>query len=137
MNSSSYVIAALAATLAALAPRLSAIEQKAVGREAVDERTRFVGRAEKELEDIDRRIDELQAKAKERGRAERIELEKRVDRLERSRQRAEGRLQELRATSGERWRVFRGHVSDLIEELREDVGEITEEEAGRTPTPPR
>lgn len=125
MNSS-YVIAALAVLLAALAPKLSAIERRAVG-EGVDERTRFVQTTEKELEELDTRIDELRAKAKQRGREGRRELEKTAERLDRRRERAEKRLQELRTVSGDRWRQFRGHVSDLVDDLKEDVKDISEE----------
>jgi len=128
MNTS-YVITALAVTLAALAPRLSAIERRAVGDEkAVDERARFAERAEQDLEDLDRRIDELRAKAKTRGREGRRELEKTAERLDRRRERAEKRLAELRSVSGDRWRQFRGHVADLLEDLKEDVKAIDDNE---------
>lgn len=136
MMSSSYVISSLALTLAVLAPRLSAIEQRTVGEEAPSaERARFVERTEKELDSLDRSIDELRAKAKERGREGRIELEKQAARLDRRRARAEKRLQELKISSGERWRQFRGHVSDLLEDLREDVRDVSGEEEEERPTP--
>lgn len=126
MINSSYVITGLALSLAMLAPKLSAIEQRAVGDSG--ERSRFVRSAEKELEQAGRGIAELRAAAKEKGREGRVELEKRAERLERRRQRAEKRLQELGASSGERWRQFRGHVSDLLDDLREDVRSVGEEE---------
>lgn len=142
MNST-YVITGLAVGLAALAPTLSAIERRAVGeppaaqQRAGDERSRFLESTERELEELDTRIDELRAKAKEKGREGRRELERQAERLDRRRERAEKRLQELRTASGDRWRQFRAHVSDLVEELREDVRELSRDEETSETSRPR
>lgn len=86
--------------------------------EQASNREAYAKTAQKQLDDLQKRIEELKKEAAGKGEEARKAAQAKADELEKKRAQAEADLRQLETTSAERWRRFKAALDRAMIELR-------------------
>jgi hypothetical protein len=92
---------------------------EAAGTLAAQKKAEYQKRMEEELEDLDRRIERLKARAADAGEEARARLEKELAELEPKREAARKKLEQFQAASAEAWEDMKEGVGNAFDELKQ------------------
>ena len=108
-------------------PKVSSEDVKKEAKEAVgaaveyvnQERDEFVNKAQKDMDAINVRIEELKKKAQDATGEAKVKLEQQIESLEQRRQAAEEKLDALKSATGEAWKDLKADVEAAIHHLKQ------------------
>lgn len=94
--------------------------------QAQQARNEFVGKAQKEMDELNNKMAELKNKAQTLTGAAKDKLDQQIQSLERERKAAEQKLAELQSATGEKWNELKAGVSDAVEHLKQSIQKTKE-----------
>lgn len=117
-------------------PRTGSADVRKETGEAVDamtakarqERDEFVGKAQKELAELNKKMAELKKKAKKLSGEGKDKLDRQIQDLEPELKAAEQKLADLKSTAGAKWEELKAGVSGAIDRLKQSMKKTREGE---------
>ena len=108
-------------------PKVSSEDVKNEAKEAVgaaaeyakQERDEFVNKAQKDMDAINLKMEELKKKAQDATGEAKAKIEQQIERLEPERQVAEEKLAALKSATGEAWKDLKADVEAAIDRLKQ------------------
>jgi len=107
-------------------PRTDSADVRKETGEAIDamtakarqERDEFVGKAQKEMAELNKKMAELKKKAKKLSGEGKAELDRQIQNLEPELKEAEQKLADMKSATGEKWEELKAGVSGFIDRLK-------------------
>ncbi len=100
----------------------------AMTAKARQERDEFVGKAQKEMAELNKKMAELRKKAKKLSGEAKARLDQQIRNLEPELKAAEQKLADLKSATGEKWEELKAGVSGAIDRLKQSVQKTGEGE---------
>ncbi|GAO37730.1 hypothetical protein SCT_3166 [Sulfuricella sp. T08] len=115
-------------------PKAGSADVRKEAGEAVDatkakarqERDEFVGKAQKELAELNKKMAELKKKAKKLSGEGKAKLDRQIQDLEPELKAAEQKLADLKSATGEKWEELKAGVSGAIGRLKQSMQKTRE-----------
>lgn len=98
----------------------------AAAAKAGQERDEFVGKAQKEMAELNEKMAELRKKANKLGGEAKARLERQIQNLEPELKAAEQKLADLKSATGEKWEELKAGVSGAIDRLKQSMQKTRE-----------
>lgn len=102
-------------------PKVDSVNQIEAGEQSRIEREEFIRQAQKEIDDLGVKLDEIRKKAVEATGAVKNKLDQKIVALEQEQKNVEEKLVNLKAEAGEKWKELKAGVTAAIEKLRQSV----------------
>lgn len=102
-------------------PKVDTANQADAGEQSRSEREEFVRQAQKEIDDLSAKLDDIRKKAMDATGNAKQKLDQQVVLLEQEKKDVEGQLAKLKAEIGEQWKDLKAGVTAAIEKLRRSV----------------
>lgn len=90
---------------------------------AKQERDEFVGKAQKELDEINPKMEELKKKAQEATGEAKVKLDEQIKRLQQEQKAAAEKLDKLKSATGEAWKDLKAGVQAAIDHLKQSTNQ--------------
>ncbi len=100
----------------------------AMTAKARQERDEFVGKAQQEMAELNKKMAELRKKAKKLSGEAKARLDQQIRNLEPELKAAEQKLADLKSATGEKWEELKAGVSGAIDRLKQSVQKTGEGE---------
>lgn len=104
-------------------PKVGTADQIDAGEQSRIEREEFVRQAQKEIDELSAKLDDIRTKAVDATGSAKQKLDQQIVLLEQERKDVEGQLARLKAEIGEQWKDLKAGVTAAIERLRRSVQE--------------
>lgn len=104
-------------------PKVDSANQIEAGEQSRIEREEFIRQAQKEIDDLSVKLEDLRKKALDATGNARKKLDQQVVALEQEQKNVQGKLANLKAEIGEKWKDLKAGVTTAIEKLRQSVQE--------------
>jgi predicted nucleic acid-binding Zn-ribbon protein len=102
-------------------PKVDSANQIEAGEQSRIEREEFIRQAQKEIDDLGVKLDDIRKKAVEATGAVKNKLDQKIVALEQEQKSVEEKLANLKAETGEKWKELKAGVTAATEKLRQSV----------------
>lgn len=94
--------------------------------QAKQERNEFVGRVQKEMDELNNKLAELKKQALEVTGEAKIKLDQQIQNLEQEQKTAAQKLADLKSATGDKWNEMKAGVSDAVDHLKQSYQKAKE-----------
>lgn len=102
-------------------PKVDSANKIEAGEQSRIEREEFIRQAQKEIDDLGVKLDDIRKKTVEATGAVKNKFDQKIVALEQEQKNVEEKLANLKAEAGEKWKELKAVVTAAIEKLRQSV----------------